>query len=149
MPASNLEWLRYEEYRPNGMTALLDAIGESVKQIKKQYQVDIENDLVSVVVIILTDGMENASRIYKYHQIAKMIEELEETDKWIFSFLGADIDAIHTSSMINIRKENVISFSKKDISSTMDIVLNSTRKFTESKSHGKVNVCLYPNCWNN
>jgi hypothetical protein len=39
---------------------------------------------MSVVLVILTDGMENASREFTYHQIAATIAALEETEKWIF-----------------------------------------------------------------
>jgi hypothetical protein len=49
---------------------------------------------MSVVMVILTDGIENASREFTYHTtIKRTIKALEETEKWSFTFLGADIDA--------------------------------------------------------
>jgi hypothetical protein len=92
---------------------------------------------MSVVMIILTDGMENASRQFTYHQIAATIKSLEETDKWTFTFLGADIDAIHTSKMLNIREENVISFSKEDMNTMMNDVSEGMRFYSYSKNEGK------------
>ena len=124
-------------FRPNGSTALLDAIGKSIYQIKSDFGPALLNDEASVVMVIITDGEENASRFYTYHEIARMIKELDETEKWTFSFLGADLDAIHTSQMLNIRRENVISFSKSDYSGMMDDVSDSIRFYENSKAEGK------------
>jgi len=124
-------------FLPNGSTALLDAIGKSIYQIKSDFGPALLNDEASVVMVIITDGEENASRFYTYHEIARMIKELDETEKWTFSFLGADLDAIHTSQMLNIRRENVISFSKSDYSGMMDDVSDSIRFYENSKAEGK------------
>ena len=91
---------------------------------------------MSVVMVILTDGMENASRQFTYHQIAATVKSLEETDKWTFTFLGADIDAMHTSKMLNIREENVISFDKADMNIMMNDVSEGMRHYTHSKHIG-------------
>ena len=69
-------------YQPNGCTALLDAIGMSINQIRISNESKILNDEMSVVMVILTDGMENASREFTYHNIARSIKTLEETEKW-------------------------------------------------------------------
>lgn len=124
-------------FLPNGSTALLDAIGKSIYQIKSDFGPALLNDEASVVMVIITDGEENASRFYTYHEIARIIKELDETEKWTFSFLGADLDAIHTSQMLNIRRENVISFSKSDYSGMMDDVSDSIRFYENSKAEGK------------
>lgn len=124
-------------FLPNGSTALLDAIGKSIYQIKSDFGPALSNDEASVVMVIITDGEENASRFYTYHEIARIIKELDETEKWTFSFLGADLDAIHTSQMLNIRRENVISFSKSDYSGMMDDVSDSIRFYENSKAEGK------------
>lgn len=124
-------------FLPNGSTALLDAIGKSIYQIKSDFGPALSNDEASVVMVIITDGAENSSRFYTYHEIARIIKELDETEKWTFSFLGADLDAIHTSQMLNIRRENVISFSKSDYSGMMDDVSDSIRFYENSKAEGK------------
>lgn len=115
-------------YRPSGCTALLDAIGTAINQIRMTNESKILNNEMSVIMVILTDGMENASREFNFHQIAGMIQELERTSNWSFSFLGADIDAFHTSKMLNIREENVMSFNKSD----------GMREYTYRKYMGEV-----------
>lgn len=123
-------------YAPRGTTALLDAIGMSINQIRITNESKILNNEMSIVMVILTDGMENASREFTYHQIAKTIAELEATEQWNFTFLGADIDAIHTSKMLNIRSENVVSFNKSDMNYMMNNVSEAMRQYSYSKSQG-------------
>ena len=135
---NNFEYLSLLGYKPRGGTSLLDAIGMSINQIRVTNETKILNNEMSIVVVILTDGMENASREFTYHQIARTIEELEATEKWNFTFLGADIDAIHTSRMLNIRRENVVSFNKSDMSNMMNDVSEGMRQYTYSKSTGNI-----------
>ncbi len=133
----SFEKLTHKMYQPNGCTALLDAIGMSIKQIRMTNETKILNDEMSVVMVILTDGMENASREITYHNIARTIKALEETEKWTFTFLGADIDAIHTSKMLNIREENVVSFNKSEMVNMMNDISDGIRHYSISKSKGK------------
>lgn len=133
---NNFEHLSHSRYIPRGATALLDAIGMSINQIRVANETKILNNEMSIVMVILTDGMENASREFTYHQIAKTIAELEATEKWTFTFLGADIDAIHTSKMLNIRSENVVSFNKGDMDYMMNNVSEGMRQYSQSKSIG-------------
>ena len=82
--------LSIHDYQLGGTTALLDAIGKSVYDIKTRFGHQITNEDTSVVVIIITDGYENASRMYTYEDIRRMVTELEATEKWSFTFMGAD-----------------------------------------------------------
>lgn len=134
---ASFEKLTPKMYKPGGSTALLDAIGMSITKIRIINEHKILNDEMSVVMVILTDGMENASRKFSYHEIAGMIESLDKTGKWTFTFLGADIDAIHTSKMLNIRRENVISFNKADMNNMMEDVSHGMREYSRSKFRGE------------
>lgn len=135
---NTFEKLTPEMYQPTGCTALLDAIGMSINEIKMSNESKILNDEMSVVMVILTDGIENASREFTYHTIARTIKALEETEKWSFTFLGADIDAIHTLKMLNIREENVVSFNKSDMVEMMNEISDGMRHYSYSKSEGKI-----------
>jgi len=134
----SIQPLSHHTYRPNGTTALLDAIGKSIYSIKQRFGQDITEDKMSVVVIIITDGHENASRMYSYHDVAHLIKDLDETGKWTFSFLGADFDAIHTSHMLNIRKENVMNFSKSSYAGFMDEMSDGIKAYASEKSKGNL-----------
>ena len=142
-PIEQIQLLSRENYRPGGLTALLDGIGKSIESIRKIYDQEIREDLASVVMVILTDGGENASKFYTRNLIAEMIKELDATGKWTFSFLGADLDAVHASDSLNIRKENIISFSKENYAGMMDKVSSSIRNYEYSKSAGNMKSDLF------
>ena len=137
-PVKQIELLSNNNYRPGGMTALLDAVGGSIDRIEKQFGKEIENDEISIVMVIITDGYENASKYFTYHMVAQNIVKLDETGKWTFSYLGADFDAIHTSKMMNIRKENVMNFRKKSYASMMDDLSDSIGVYAEEKRKGNL-----------
>ena len=93
------------DYWVRGSTALLDSIGKSIKHIKNIHKYAREEDRPDKKLFcITTDGMENASIIYSYQQIRKMVEAQKEKG-WEFIFLGANIDAIETAGNIGISRE--------------------------------------------
>ena len=138
-----IQLLSRENYRPNGMTALLDGIGKSIEAIRRKYDQEIREDLASVVMVILTDGGENASKFYTRNLIAETIKELDATGKWTFSFLGADLDAVSASDNLNIRRENIISFSKGNYDKVMHQMSSSIRNYENMKSSGNMKSDLF------
>jgi hypothetical protein len=74
-----------------GMTALYDAIGLGIKKVQDKLDEDPRENKAALV-IIQTDGMENASQEYSQKQLLKMIKDLEATKIWTFVFLGEGID---------------------------------------------------------
>ena len=91
--------IKDEDFRPNGMTALYDAIGTTI-----DYQKNIKTK--NVICVILTDGCENTSKIYKSSDIKKLISEMETENKWIFLYLGANQDSFSVGNTIGIQKNN-------------------------------------------
>jgi hypothetical protein len=135
--------LSRENYQPDAATALLDAIGKSIDTIQEKFEAEINEDLASVVVVILTDGFENASIKYTYEQIAAKIERLNATKKWIFTFLGAGINAETITDRINIRPENVVSFNRTEYSAMLDKVSLSVRNYEEKKIAGIIDNNIF------
>ncbi len=135
-----IQLLTRNQYQPNGGTALLDAIGSRIAQLEEVVTTDDD-----VVMVILTDGHENASQFYNYVQIANKIKTLTDKGNWSFSFLGADIDAWSIAQHLNIRQEEVRSFSKdqmfgsmEDLSMTFDnYILNKQMGVRSNKLFGK------------
>jgi uncharacterized protein YegL len=125
--------LSIEEFRPAGMTALLDTIGTSIHKINAVHGEEIRQKNTTVVMVIITDGHENASRMYTFSEISGMIKELESDSAWTFTFLGADMDAFEASAKLNIRPQNVASFQKEHYARMMDRVSVSMHSYAESK----------------
>lgn len=129
--------LTRETFVPDGTTALLDAVGESVMSLKAKIDNQLKNDEATAVVVILTDGYENASRIFDLKAIRRMISELEVTGNWTFSFLGATRDALETASQMNIRHQNAASFEKNQIGNTFNSVAESLNEYAAKKHRGE------------
>ena len=114
---STIKLLNHITYRPDGSTALLDAIGDTITQISIQTQ--SSRLPTTVVVVILTDGHENASRLFNLVKIRNMISSLEESGKWTFSFIGATLDAVDVAESMSIKKQNSFSFEKGEMNNSV------------------------------
>ncbi|MBQ1490670.1 MAG: VWA domain-containing protein [Blautia sp.] len=93
-----------KDYYARGMTALLDAVGFSIHHISNIHKYAREEDVPEkTVFVIITDGLENASKHYTYQKVKEMITEKQEKYGWEFIFLGANIDAVEEAGRIGIR----------------------------------------------
>jgi Mg-chelatase subunit ChlD len=100
--------LTAEEYKPDGMTAMYDAIGDS---IEKLMQVPDANDEgTAFLVIIISDGQENNSTKYTGQKIAELIDSCQKTGRWTFTYIGANQDLSQVSKHLNIDVNNTLRF---------------------------------------
>ena len=98
--------LTEKDYRVGGGTALLDAIGRTIKKIRAvQKQTAEEYRAEKVLFVIITDGEENSSRKYSAEQIKECIEHQKEKYGWEFVFFGANMDAVLEASKLGIAAE--------------------------------------------
>lgn len=106
---ADVKQLSKEEYVPSGSTALLDAVGNTLSALKTRTEVNAEGN--KVLVVIITDGMENASKEWTKENVKKLISELKEKG-YEFVFLGADIDAVSVAQGMGIDAANSVKFKK-------------------------------------
>ena len=119
VPIAEVVELDTETFVPRGSTALLDAIGRTIDDLGKKLAATPENDRPNQVIIaILTDGEENASRRYSWADVAKRIRHQTEKYQWQFMFLGANQDAIATAGRMNIHAANTTNFAMNEHSYT-------------------------------
>ena len=103
--------LTEEEYVCMSCTALLDAVGDSIKHIRNIHKYARKEDIPEkTVFVIMTDGLENASEKYRYHDVKRLIERAKEESKWEFLFLGANIDAIGEAKNLGIEEDYAVEF---------------------------------------
>jgi hypothetical protein len=92
-PAYALQHIVETDYAPTGNTALYDGVGETVTYLTNESEL-VENGNVDkkFLVIIVTDGHENASKIFTSEQVSSLIKENEASGNWTFSYTGANQD---------------------------------------------------------
>lgn len=99
-----------DDYSVRGCTALIDAIGMTVKHVEDIYRYQRSEDVPShTLFVITTDGLENASREYSADQVRKMIEEKKKLG-WEFLFIGANIDAVGTAKGFGISADRAVNY---------------------------------------
>ena len=78
-------------YETGGTTALLDAVGDTILHMEQSGTADRQG--TKVIVVIITDGMENASTEFTKAKVKELISDKQEKAGWDFIYLGANIDA--------------------------------------------------------
>jgi uncharacterized protein YegL len=106
-----VEPLTEREYYARGCTALLDAIGKTINYVGNHHKHALDREVPSkTMVVIITDGFENASREFSQLQIKSMIEHQKEKYGWEFLFLGANIDAVSTARNYGIEPDRAVKY---------------------------------------
>ncbi len=109
------------DYQVYGCTALLDAIGDAIHHIGNVHKYAREEDRPEkTLVVITTDGMENASRRYTAEQIKAKIERQKKQYGWEFLFLGANIDAVETARHYGISQDRAVSYRSDSVGTRLN-----------------------------
>ena len=120
----NVKKMDKRTYYTRGSTALLDAVGKTIKYL------DHINPK-KVLFIITTDGYENSSIEYSKNMIKKLIES---HNNWEFIFLGADIDSYTEACSIGIKENRISNYckSKNGVKKVFDRLKNLSEMYYES-----------------
>ncbi len=107
VPVREVSDLDRARYAPDGMTALFDAIGHTMR---------ITDDFVAahkpdqVLFVIMTDGMENASREFSGERIFQMIEDRQKLAEYEFIYLGANQDSYAVGRQMGVRDGRMLDY---------------------------------------
>ncbi len=97
---------------PRGTTALLDAIARTVHATGARLAAKPEDQRPGTVIVgIMTDGYENASREYTHAMIKQLITEQEQKYDWTFLYLGANQDAVEVGSTLGVQSDRSLTYS--------------------------------------
>lgn len=95
VPLASLEHLHEGTYQPHGNTALYDGIGKTIESVGARLRMMPEEARPArVLVMVQTDGEENASRSFSRWQITSMINHQRTKYNWNFVFIGASESAV-------------------------------------------------------
>jgi hypothetical protein len=87
--------LSIEDYTPDRSTSLYDAIGSTVNWFRYEK---------NVLLVIVTDGQENASKVYTKDSITKMLDEKQKFREWTFVYLCNDLATSSQGDNIGLKQ---------------------------------------------
>jgi uncharacterized protein YegL len=146
---NDIEEFPSEKYQPNGSTALFDAIGMTIDRFTSEIQ-GLDDPDTGMLFIIVTDGQENASKTWGQEQgrmkLKSRIEELQETKKWTFTFIGSEKVMETAVDHLGLHAGNTASFSAKSSAGWAAAgvqMASSTRGYMSARMLHKTSVDSY------
>lgn len=126
-------FLNEANFMPSGTTALLDAIGRTIKSVDARIEKHAINP--GVIIAIITDGYENSSRFYTTNEIKKSIKKRSEQNNWNFMYLGANQDAIFEGNRLGISADLSYNFkaSKAGVEGVFNNVVKESMKLSKHR----------------
>lgn len=104
-PADQALDITTDQYRPFACTPLFDAMGKAITDLNSHLdkigtsEEDVEN---VVLVTIITDGYENASKEFTGSAIKALVEKMSEKG-WVFTYIGANQDVFKVAESLAIK----------------------------------------------
>lgn len=106
-PLAEVEPLTRNDYQPRGGTPLLDAVGRTITALDEDWKTEKPE---RCIVVIVTDGEENASKEYTKPKIQALIKSRQDSGMWAFIYLGANVDAFHEAGQMGIAAANTAGY---------------------------------------
>lgn len=106
-PLTEVEHLTRGDFEPRGGTPLLDAIGQTINALENDWKAE---QAERAIMIIVTDGEENASREFTKEKIKTLIKARQDSGLWAFIYLGANVDAFHEAGSMGISASNTAGY---------------------------------------
>ena len=122
--------LLLDDYRPQGNTALWDAIGISLDSLKIKLNT-LEN--ATAVVTIISDGLENASKQYSIYAVADRVDALKGQGV-MFVFMGTNQDVAQTAASLHIDNYKVFEYTPEGMKEAWQSGIDASADYYERMS---------------
>lgn len=129
-------------FQPRGSTALFDAIGRTVNAVGSRLAALPEAERPDkVLLVIMTDGFENASREFTAAKISEMIGHQRSVYKWEFMFIGANQDAVLSAQEIGIPAAASLTYAANEEGTQIaySMIASKVRNYRVSNDAGALN----------
>ena len=133
VPVAKARPLMMNDYQPCCCTPLYDAMGFTLTTMRN-YVKDIEDAVV--VVTIITDGLENASKEYTGTAVRQLVEKLKG-EGWTFTYMGANQDSMEIAFNLSIRNARNFDYSAQGTMAGMAKDTSTRLNFFSRLAHFK------------
>jgi hypothetical protein len=145
----NVKEFPTDEYKPDGSTALFDAIGETIDRFTSEIP-GLNDPDSGALLVIVTDGQENASKGYGGEEgrkkLKSRIEELQNSGKWTITFVGAEKVLETAVNHLGLHAGNVRAASMKDQLGWIDLADSQTigtKNYMSARRQGHRSMTSY------
>lgn len=136
VPVAEAHQLSLDDYEPCCTTPLYDAMGLVLTSMRHRVK-DLDDAVV--VVTIITDGLENASKEYSQDCISRLVKDLRK-EGWTFTYMGANQDAVEVANTLSIRNARNFEYSAEGATDSMYKDVRTRLNFFDRLSEAK---CYY------
>lgn len=122
------------DLQPRSMTALLDAMGKLITDVSADIAALAEDERPGTVIVsIMTDGMENASQEWTHPAIKALVEQQTNDHDWQFLYMGADQDAVEVGAALGVKRDQSVKYSKGKSRAAMGVASANIRSYRDAK----------------
>ena len=122
------------DLQPRNMTALHDAMGRLITDAGARLAALPEDQRPgTVIVAIMTDGLENASKEWTGAAIKALVEQQTGTWGWTFLYMGADQDAIEVGESLGIARDHAVTYGRSKSAAAMATASGKIAKLREAR----------------
>jgi hypothetical protein len=108
------------DLQPRNMTALHDAMGRLITDAGAELAALPESERPgTVIVAIMTDGMENASKEWTGASIRALVSQQTDVWGWTFMYMGADQDAVEVGTSLGIAADHAVTYGRSKSAAAM------------------------------
>lgn len=116
VPINMMKPIQMQEYQPRGDTPLCDAVGKGIANTGERLsQLPDEHRPDKVIFVVITDGLENASKEFSQSSVQQMIKRQREEYNWQFVFLGANIDSAAVARGMDIPTNQAMNYAQNKV----------------------------------
>jgi len=153
VPLAHVAHLTPETYRPGGWTALNDALAKTITEAGEKLSAKMEHERPSkVIVLILTDGEENSSKLFVgptgLTKLSAMVNHQKEKYSWEFVFVGANINAFATADTYGIDRGHAINYLQSKVGQ-QNVFKSVSRGFAASRISASAGAAPLANFFEN
>ena len=123
------------DLQPRSVTALLDAMGKLITDVSAATAALPEKERPGTVIVsIMTDGQENASREWTHPAIKALVEQQTTEHDWQFLYMGADQDAVEVGASLGVPREQSVKYSRGKSRDAMGVASANIRSYRDAKA---------------
>lgn len=137
-PLQEARPLTTETYIPRASTPLLDALGRGIMDLERAlHALPDDAQPEQVMLVVITDGQENASREFSKAQVMQMIHQKQQAQHWQFVFLSADLAAIGDALASGVHATHAMGFDKttQGTQAAWQSISNRTADYRAKRAH--------------